>query len=137
MKQVLKGLELNLNYKLNNFNIAYNFSFVHGFNHTLKLPLSYMNPMKQLLSLNYNKNHFNYKLRFSKIHAQDRLGEFETFTPSAFLTDLILTYNYKRYDFTLQFNNIFDETYYNHLSRIKDITPEPGRNISIILKTYL
>ena len=133
----LKGLELNLNYKLNNFNITYNFSFVHGFNHTLKLPLSYMNPMKQLLSLKYNKNHFNYKLRFSKIHAQDRLGEFETFTPSAFLTDFILTYNYKTYDFTLQFNNIFDETYYNHLSRIKDITPEPGRNISIILKTYI
>ena len=29
---------------------------------------------------------------------------------------------------------IFDEKYYNHLSRIKDITPEPGKNIHLVYK---
>ena len=136
-KASLTGLEFNLNFKLERFNIAYNFSLVHGYNHTLKLPLSYMNPIKQLLSFNYKNSNSNYKLRFSKIEAQNRLGEFETYTPGSFLTDIVLSHNYKRYNFTLQFNNIFNETYYNHLSRIKDITPEPGRNITIILKTYI
>ena len=42
--------------------------------------------------------------------------------------------NYKNRNITLQLNNIFDETYYNHLSKIKDIMPESGRNISIVYK---
>ena len=31
--------------------------------------------------------------------------------------------------FILQIDNIFDRKYYNHLSRIKSIMPEKGRNI--------
>ena len=57
------------------------------------------------------------------------LGEFETSTPNTFLTDFIYTFNFKSHRLTLQFNNIFDKTYYNHLSRIKDLKPEPGASI--------
>ena len=28
-------------------------------------------------------------------------------------------------------NNVFNVKYYNHLSRIKDIMPEPGRSLSL------
>ena len=78
-----------------------------------------------------------YKIRFSKIHSQDKLGEFETYTPGAILTDFIIDYKYKKHNIIIQLNNIFDNTYFNHLSRIKNITPEPGKNVIIYYKMYL
>ena len=135
---VIKGAEINLGYKLKRIHLNYNFSFVHGDNKTLNMPLSYMNPMKQVFDLSYNNKSFlNYKIRISKIHPQDRLGEFETYTPGALLTDFIFSYNHGKHNITLQFNNIFDEIYYNHLSRIKAIMPEPGTNIHFVYKVLI
>ena len=131
---IIKGLELDLDYSLENFQLNYNLSFVDGYNKTLRRPLSYMNPMKQILNLGYNKNSISYKIRFSKIHPQNKLGEFETYTPGSFLTDFVIAYNYKTHNIIIQLNNIFDNTYFNHLSRIKNITPEPGKNIHLVYK---
>ena len=137
-KATIKGLEIDLEYKLKeDLKLNYNFSFVDGENKTINQPLSYMNPTKQILSFNYIKNKINYKIRFSKIHAQDKLGEFETYTPGSFLTDFIFSYNNKGNDIVLQLNNIFDIEYYNHLSRIKNIAPEPGRSVNFIYKVRI
>ena len=73
----------------------------------------------------------NYKIRTTKIHAQNRLGEFESQTPSSFLVDCIIGYHNNNKNITIQFNNIFNETSYNHLSKIKMIMPEAGRNIIV------
>jgi len=86
--------------------------------------------------LEYKKEVMNYKLRFSKIHSQDRLGEFETYTPSSQLVDLILAYNNEKQNITVQFNNLFNEEYYNHLSKIKSVMPEAGRNIVFSYKIF-
>ena len=96
-----------------------------------------MTPMKQILYFSYNNNYINYKLRFSKIHSQNRLGEFESETAGAFLTDIVISLNYKKHNMTIQFNNIFNEEYYNHLSRIKDIAPESGKNIHLVYKLLI
>ena len=96
-----------------------------------------MNPTKQIFNVDYNNTFTNYKIRFSKIDAQNRLGEFETYTPGAFLTDFIMTFKYKKHNMTIQLNNIFDEKYYNHLSRIKDIAPEAGKNFHLIYKVLI
>jgi len=81
------------------------------------------------LTFDLLRNKLNYKLRLSSIDAQNRTGEFETSTPKSFLTDFVITYSFKSHNLTLQMNNIFDEVYYNHLSRIKDLKPEPGASI--------
>jgi outer membrane receptor protein involved in Fe transport len=91
-----------------------------------------MNPMKQILDFKYSSGIFNHKIRFSKIHPQNRLGEFETPTPGVLLTDLIFELKYQNHNLVIQANNIFDKIHYNHLSRIKSITPEPGRNFHLI-----
>ncbi|MAX10447.1 MAG: hypothetical protein CMG13_06335 [Candidatus Marinimicrobia bacterium] len=132
----IKGLELDLEYRLNFFELRYNLSYVRGYNKTLDTPLSYMNPMKEIATLDYKKDNLNYKFRFSKIHAQDKLGEFESYTPGALLTDFVIDYSYDAHNITVQLNNIFDKTYYNHLSRIKEISPEPGRNLVISYKVF-
>ena len=78
----------------------------------------------------------NYKFRVSKIHSQNRLGEFETYTPSSFLVDFVISYNNENQNTTIQFNNLLNEKYYNHLSKIKSIMPETGRNIVISYKIF-
>ena len=124
-------------YKIKSFKLNYNVSYVQGDDKTLQLPLSYMTPMKQIVNFSYKNNLSNFKIKFSKIHAQNRLGEFETETLGSLLTDVILSFNYKKQTITFQFNNIFDVTYYNHLSRIKNISPESGKNVHIIYKLFI
>ena len=121
---------------MEDFHLDYNLSFTQGDNLSLGLPLSYINPMKEVLSFNLNRKLMTYKIRFSKIHAQDRLGEFETYTPGALLADVIVSYSYRKHNLTMQFNNVFNETHYNHLSRIKSIMPEAGRNVVFLYKTF-
>ena len=87
--------------------------------------------------LGYQEEFMGYKFRFSKIHAQNRLGEFESYTPSSFLVDFILSYARENQDITIQFNNILNKEYYNHLSKIKSIMPESGRNILINYKLFI
>ena len=134
VEALIMGYEFNLNYTQHDFSIDYDFSYVRGENLSFEEPLSYMNPAKHVLNIGYDQNFMNYKLRLSKIHSQNRLGEFETYTPSAFLMDFIISFQNKRQAFTLQFNNILDQTHYNHLSKIKFIAPEPGRNLVISYK---
>ncbi|MAV64898.1 MAG: TonB-dependent receptor, partial [Pelagibacteraceae bacterium TMED124] len=134
---IIKGLEFNLEYQLRMIQIKYDFSLVDGQDKTLGRPLSYMNPTKQILSFDFNREKTNYMLRLSKIHSQNRLGEFERYTPGAILTDFIVSVTFKKHNITFQFNNIFDKKYYNHLSRIKNVVPEPGFNINLNYKIIL
>ena len=136
VEALIKGLELNLAYHYKNLKVTYDFSLVNGDNLQLELPLSYMNPAKQILNFEYTQKLFNYNIRFSKIHSQNRLGEFESFTPSAKLIDFVMGYSKNNHKITIQLNNILNEEYYNHLSKIKSIMPEAGRNIVISYKLF-
>tara|TARA_Y100001935_G_scaffold210082_1_gene180009 strand:- start:736 stop:1284 length:549 start_codon:yes stop_codon:yes gene_type:complete len=135
---VIQGLEIDLGYSLtNHFKINYNYSMVQGDNKTTGMPLSYMNPTKEILDINYYKDNYSFKLRFKNIHDQNRLGEFETSTDGALLTDFLISYQFRRHNIVIQFNNIFDKIYYNHLSRIKDVTPEAGNNTHLVYKIMI
>ena len=136
VKSTIKGIELSLGYSYKNYKMVYDFSLVRGDDLTSGLPLSYINPDKQIMIFEYEKEFMNYNIRLSKIHAQNRLGEFESYTPSSLLVDFILSYGRKNQNITIQFNNIFNEEYYNHLSKIKSIMPEAGRNILINYKLF-
>ena len=136
VESIIKGLEFNLNYGYQNFKIIYDYSLVRGNDLTNSIPLPYINPDKQMITLDYEIGLMNYKLRSTYIYPQNRLGEFESYTPSSFLVDLVLGYNKKNHNVTIQFNNIFNKEYYNHLSKIKSIMPEAGRNIKFFYKVF-
>ena len=131
VESIVKGLELKLAYQYHSLKLTYDFSLVLGDDLTNNAPLAYMNPMKQIVTIGYETKILNHMARLSKVHSQNRLGEFETYTPSAFLVDYIISYKNNNQNITLQVNNIFNEIYYNHLSKIKSIMPEAGRNIAI------
>ena len=63
------------------------------------------------LSINY--------LNYEKIKIEDLIG-----------------YNKKNQSVTIQINNIFNKEYYNHLSKIKAIMPEAGRNVVVSYKVF-
>ena len=71
---------------------------------------------------------------------QKRLGEFEEQTDGYTCIDLYGSYSLNRkngsHKLIFQIDNIFDQTYYNHLSKIKMIMPEAGRSLNINYRVY-
>lgn len=103
-------------------------------------PLPQIPPFKAKSSIKYAKDGFEVGSRFQFATEQNRTGDFEDLTPSYFLTDLFSQYRFNTkkllHTLSLNINNIFDKEYFNHLSRIKDLRPEPGRNISLLYRIY-
>lgn len=103
-------------------------------------PLPQIPPFKAKASVKYSKDGFEIGTRFKYAAKQDRTGEFENPTDSYFLTDLFAQYRFNTkkllHTLSLNVNNLLNEEYYNHLSRIKDLRPEPGRNITILYRIY-
>ncbi|HEY0810930.1 MAG TPA: hypothetical protein VGD49_12250, partial [Longimicrobiales bacterium] len=70
-----------------------------------------------------------------------RLGDFETKTAGY----AILNFNAgvqvmlagRLHSFTARVDNVLDTEYRNHLSRIKDIMPEPGRNFALMYRVTI
>lgn len=103
-------------------------------------PLPQIPPFKGKTSVKYIKDGLEIGSRFQYAAEQNRTGEFETSTDSYFLTDLFAQYRFNTnnllHTVSLNINNLLDKEYYNHLSRIKDLRPEPGRNITLLYKLF-
>lgn len=103
-------------------------------------PLPQIPPFKAKSSLKYAKKGLEVGSRFTYAAAQIRTGEFETPTDEYFLIDLFAQYLFDSrkllHTLSLNVNNILNIEYYNHLSRIKDLRPEPGTNISLLYRVY-
>ena len=130
------GLESELKYKLtNSINLYGSISSIRGENLSDNTPLAYIPPDKFLFSTELDLNPITATLTLKKVSPQERLGEFETRTDGYFLTDVSGTYIIHSsniiHKIIFQIDNIFDQEYYNHLSRIKLIMPEKGRSIGI------
>ena len=94
-----------------------------------------MPPDRILLSTEINLLPFSINLMHKKVFNQDRIGLYESATPGYETYNLIGTYTMRNswaiHKIILQIDNVFDRKYYNHLSRIKSIMPEKGRNIGL------
>ena len=87
-----------------------------------------------LMKVNNSSLLLNHRaLTLKNVLPQERLGEFEVRTEGYFLTDVSGTYIIHSsniiHKIIFQIDNIFDQEFYNHLSRIKLIMPEKGRSI--------
>ncbi|HCI70045.1 MAG TPA: TonB-dependent receptor [Balneola sp.] len=103
-------------------------------------PLPQIPPFKAQSSIKYAKDGLEIGTRFKYAARQDRTGEFENPTDSYFLTDLFAQYRINGekllHTISVNVNNLLNEEYYNHLSRIKDLRPEPGRNFTVLYRIY-
>jgi len=136
IRSIINGFETELNYKITRaINFYGSISVVRGDNLSDSKPLSYMPPDKFLFSTELDLKPISLSIILKKVLPQSRLGEFETRTEGYFVADLNGTYviNSSKllHKIIIQIDNIFDQEYYNHLSRIKLIMPEKGRSIGI------
>ncbi len=106
----------------------------------VKKPLPQIPPLKGKLSLKYVKNEFEIGSQIQHATKQDRTGDFETATDAYTTIDIFSQYRFNSrkllHSISFNINNLLDTEYQNHLSRIKDLRPEPGRNISLLYRVY-
>ncbi|SMO82259.1 TonB-dependent receptor [Gracilimonas mengyeensis] len=103
-------------------------------------PLPQIPPMKAQFGLKYTKSGFELGSHVRLAADQTRTGEFETPTEGYTLVDTFAQYRLEgkslMHTFSLNINNLLNQEYYNHLSRIKDLRPEPGINVSLLYRLY-
>ena len=136
LRAQMYGLESDLRYELNTLiYVGGSISVTRGDNLSQNRPLEYMPPDKVQLSTGFDLNPLYISLNLKKVFPQTRLGEFETRTEGFMIFDLNGSYTIHSsnisHKFIFQLDNIFNEVYYNHLSRLKTIMPEKGRSLNI------
>ncbi|MEX0662415.1 MAG: TonB-dependent receptor [Balneolaceae bacterium] len=103
-------------------------------------PLPMIPPLQGSVFTRYNLNNFTASIRYTLSDEQTRLGEFEERTSGYQLLGATLQYRISssRYlhTFSLSGNNLLNTTYQNHLSRVKEIYPEPGRGFNLLYRLY-
>ncbi len=140
LEAVIYGLEPSLQFKFKSSKLSLNGSIIRGIDIGNDIPLSYVPPDQ--LRIQYEKNILFMTNTFEAIIAspQDKLGEFETKTDGYNLFNYFASYtiskNEKMHKIIFQLRNILDQTYYNHLSKIKMIMPEAGRSLNINYRVY-
>ena len=106
----------------------------------VKRPLPQIPPLKGKLSLKYVNNNFEIGTQAQHSTKQDKTGYFETPTDAYTTIDIFSQYRFNSrkllHSLSFNINNLLDTEYQNHLSRIKDLRPEPGRNISLLYRVY-
>jgi len=136
----LNGFEyqLNLNYKNFIFKNVVQYTIGRNLESDFYLPM--IPPLKNILEIKFKKEKYDISIISEFANKQGKIDEFETKTNSYLIFNL--KSNYYIYLFgsqnqiVLNVRNIFNTSYRNHLSRIKDIMPESGINISIGLNNY-
>ncbi|WP_069131674.1 TonB-dependent receptor [Rhodohalobacter halophilus] len=104
-------------------------------------PLPMIPPFSFKTGLNYSKDALRLGMNVRHSFKQDRLAEFETVTDAYTLVGATAEYRLTSssgllHTISLQGNNLFDTTYRNHLSRLKEVFPEPGHNVSLLYRLY-
>ena len=103
-------------------------------------PLPMIPPLTGSIGASWSPGKFNLGGRLRHSAAQDRLGEFETRTSAYTVLDLHTQYRFTRgrllHTASLRVDNLLNEEHFNHLSRIKELFPEPGRNVSLLYRVY-
>ncbi len=113
-------------------------SYVRGTLADSESPLERIPPLNGKVALRYVtrplKTHFT--VRFSD--GQHRLSEFEAATDGYIVYDVGFQLAFPvwqlQHQAVVTVENIFDTEYRQHLSRIKSVMPEPGRNVKILYR---
>jgi len=112
---------------------------ITGFDKSTK-PLPQIPPFMGSIFASFQTGNWSFRGQVRLADKQDRLDDFETATKGYELLDFSAQYLIQGktllHTFALNIENIFNTEYRNHLSRIKHIYPEPGRNVSLLYRIY-
>ncbi len=136
---VMDGAEIQIGGEiLSQVHLQLNMSYVNG---TLQIngrPLERIPPLNGKFVISYTPTplHLHVTSRFSG--SQTRLGEFEEPTDGYLVYDIGGYLNFSWWQLenmvVFELENLLDTAYREHLSRIKAVMPEPGRNAKFLYK---
>ncbi len=142
---IIKGVELGFKIMpIKQVKLFANYSYINAQQNNGKyLPFIPHNKIHSEIKYLPSKKIFNFKitstLNFVYAFKQNHFSEFETETPEYFVSDFSLNFerNIKKSKINIAFkiSNLFNETYVDHLSTIKDLGfYSQGRNIIAVVK---
>ena len=136
---VMDGTEIQIGGEVTSqIHFQLNMSYIHGTIQTSGRPLERIPPLNGKFVISYTPTplHLHVASRFSG--SQTRLGEFEESTDGYLVYDIGGYLNFSWWQLenmvVFEIENLFDTAYREHLSRIKAVMPEPGRNIKLSYK---
>jgi iron complex outermembrane recepter protein len=113
-------------------------SYVQGTRSGDSTPLPFMPPLHGSVGLRYDAPGYFVGAGWEGNRRQERLGEFETPTPGSSLWNATAGVRWSArgqlHSVTLQVRNLGDEVWWDHLSRIKQVAPQPGRNVQLLYR---
>ena len=136
---VMDGAEIQIGGEiLSQVHLQLNMSYVNGTLQTNGRPLERIPPLNGKFVISYTPSplHLHVTSRFSG--SQTRLGEFEEPTDGYLVYDVGGHFNFSWWQLdnmmVFEIENLLDTAYREHLSRIKAVMPEPGRNVKFLYK---
>lgn len=103
-------------------------------------PLPMIPPLKIKGGLTYGAGELQLGINTKWSDNQSRTGNFETPTNGYNIWNIFGQYRFQSgkmlHTLSLNAENLFNTVYRDHLSRIKDLMPAPGRNVSLLYRTY-
>lgn len=136
---VMNGTEIRVETEVSpRLNVQMDMSYVNGTVESVGKPLERMPPLNGKIALTYSLSPLTFHLTSRYSVSQKRLGEFEEPTDGYIVHDagLYLSFMWWQLEnlFILEVENILNTAYRDHLSRIKSVMPEPGRNMKFLYK---
>ena len=127
------GAELSLDVKLNKYvNLLTGVDYVNA-ELTSGEPLPRIPPLRGRIGLDIHHNNFSVRPEFVAVDRQDRVFFNESPTAGYGTFNLLATYTISKqhsaHIFTVNAFNLNNKLYFNHISFIKDISPEIGRGV--------
>ncbi len=136
---VMDGAEIQMGGEvLSQVHLQLNMSYVDGTIAASYKPLERIPPLNGKFVISYTPTplHLHITTRFSG--SQTRLGEFEEPTDGYLVYDIGGYLNFSWWQLAnmvvFEVENLLDTEYREHLSRIKAVMPEPGRNVKFLYK---
>lgn len=114
--------------------------YVRGTFTDIDEPIPFIPPLSGRLGVRYDRRALTLGTTLRTAAAQDRVGEFEQPTDGYVVLDAFTQYHLTAggllHTIDLVLTNVADAEYRDHLSRVKRIMPQPGRNLKLLYKLY-
>lgn len=135
------GAEVQFEWKfIDNISFETSASYTNGSFKDNGNPLPQIPPLKGIVGINYSDNTLSFGINGEWAASQNRVDEFEDPTDGYFVLNAFVQYAISHselvHTFSISLDNILNTEYRNHLSRVKSILPEAGRNFRLTYKLY-
>ncbi len=138
---ILYGIENQLTWYISSrFTLSSSLSYTVGKITSTHSPLPAIPPLKELIDVKYSYENFSAGISTEIAASQNNIDTFEESTKGYAIAGGYVQYVFNGesilHNITLSIDNIFDTEYRNHLSRLKSIMPEAGRNFRMMYRMF-